>query len=116
VLDIFYAEFIKSVPQYILKREQESPESGLRKSKALTKSKILLKPIQHDPPDDFENLACQATSTTKLTEFESFLSTEFKKIKVKEPDRDDSSSEDANTPRSEKRLSKSPTLKPLVKV
>lgn len=115
MLDIFYAEFIKSVPQYILKREQESPESGLRKSKAFTKSKVLLKPIQHDPPDDFENLTRQAISSTKLTQFESFVSNEFKKKKVKEPDRGDSSSEDANTPRSEKRLPKSPVLKPLVK-
>ncbi len=85
VLDIFYAEFIKFVPAYILKREQDA-DSGLKNSKTLTKSKVRLEPIRADPRDEFENCSRLTQVKNKIFEFESFVNNEYKKTKIKQPE------------------------------
>lgn len=90
VLDIFYEEFIKFVPFYILKKEQEKQPQTVQQ----------LRPDKRSPePSDLENFSELMAITDKrndseLTDFEQFVNRQYKTSQDQEVLGSDSDSED----------------------
>lgn len=76
MLDIFYNEFVKLVPAYILKREQDTQEVVVQKSPITGTNKAAsFKAKQNSLADDcnFSDLIKIQPDTFELKEFEVFI-------------------------------------------
>lgn len=93
VLDIFYEEFIKLVPAYILKREEEKKEEISPSSK----SKKVKKKKGYSDQENFSELIAfndkKDKSEIELQDLEQFINQQFKHRDITEINEDSSDDE-----------------------